>query len=196
MLKNCRYQNPHLEYIHEDVLINNMVICGHVLGQYTMEECIKALEMISNKHSDAVATILIQSNLSIFYTINGDYDDAYLLLSKLYESMKYNDLIDVYYQYYITNNYGILLWLKNDNNALTILEKSYNLCPWTYDAAYFNARIDKIKSLIKNLEPEDVMASNNWMNYLYVQKPNTVGKAWKFWSSLMILSELQIWSDY
>lgn len=188
--------NPHLEYIHEDVLINNMVICGHVLGQYTMEECIKALEMISNKHSDAVATILIQSNLSIFYTINGDYDDAYLLLSKLYESMKYNDLIDVYYQYYITNNYGILLWLKNDNNALTILEKSYNLCPWTYDAAYFNARIDKIKSLIKNLEPEDVMASNNWMNYLYVQKPNTVGKAWKFWSSLMILSELQIWSDY
>lgn len=199
LLKEAHYlaiTNSYLECMHEDVLVNNMVICGYFLGYYTPEECIDGLEIISDRNSDAAATILTQSNLSIFYTIKGEYDIARSVLSKLYERIKYDEAVDTYYQYYITNNYGILLWLKNDNKALTILEKSYGICPWRQDVAYFKARIDNIKYLIENLKPEDILKDNFWLNYLYTQNPNTVGKAWKFWSSLMIFSELQIWSDY
>lgn len=180
--------NPYLECIHEDILINNIVICGYFLGKYTPEECINALNIIRNKSTDAAATILIQSNLAIFYTVENEFDNAFSILSKLYEEMKYNDMIDTYYQYYIANNYGILLWLNKDNKAIEILEKSYKLCPWPYDVAYFNARIENIRYLIENLEPEDLIKDNIVMNYFYVQRPNTVGRAWKFWSSLMIFS--------
>lgn len=188
--------NSYLECIHEDVLVNNMVICGFFLGYYTPKECIDTLESIIDKNLDIAATVLMQSNLAIFYTIKGAYDIALSVLSKLYEGMMYEETIDTYYQYYITNNYGILLWLKNDNKAMTILEKSFGFCPWNQDVAYFKARIDNIKYLTENLKPEDLLIDNSWLNYLYLQKSNTVGKAWKFWSSLMIFSELQIWSDY
>lgn len=188
--------NPHLECIHEDILVNNIVLCGYFLGHYTLEECIDALKIIIDKRSDAADTILIKSNLSIFYTLSGEYDIAFSILSKLYERTKYGDTLDNYYKYYIINNFGVLLWLQKDNTAIDIIEKSYEICPWPYDVAYFNARIDNIKYLIENLRPEDLIQDNIWMKYLYIQKPNTVGKAWKFWSSLMIFSELQIWSDY
>lgn len=188
--------NSYLECIHEDVLVNNMVICGYFLGYYTPKECIDTLVILSDKNSDIAATVLMQSNLAIFYTIKGAYDIALSVLSKLYEGMMYDETVDTYYKYYITNNYGILLWLKNDNKAMAILEKSFGVCPWHQDVAYFKARIDNIKYLIENLKPEDLLIDNSWLNHLYLQKPNTVGKAWKFWSSLMIFSELQIWSDY
>ena len=89
-----------------------------------------------------------------------------------------------------------MLWLINDVKAKNILEKSYEICPWSKDIAYFKARIENIKYLINNITPEELLKNDHWLNYLHSQKPNTVGRAWKFWSTLMIFSELQIWSDY
>lgn len=193
---NLIHINSCLKSIHEDILVNNLSISGYLLGLYTPQECIKALEMIIAKKLDGADNVLISSNLSIFYTIVGNYNKALSILSELYWKIKYNDDIDVYYQYYIYNNYALLLWLTGDCNAKIILEKSFMICPWPQDVAYFNARIDNIKYIIKNVSPAELMEKNQWLSYLYNNNSKTVGKAWKFWSSLLLFSELQIWSDY
>ena len=193
---NLTSSYKYLQCIHEDVLINNMAISGFFLGCHSEEECIRALEIIVDKKLNTADIALIRSNLAVFYTLIEKYDVAVSILSGLYEEIEYNDDIDMYYQYYILNNYGILLWLRNDERAKSILEKSFSICPWSQDVAYFNARTSGIRQVINFLTPEKLLSENSWQNHLYTVKPKTVGSAWKFWSSLMIFSELQIWSDY
>lgn len=188
--------NQYMQCIHEDVLLNNIVISGFFLNSYTPKECINSLEIIINKNLDGADIILIRNNLAVFYTLNGEYNIALSILSELYSAMKYNDSIDTYYQYYISNNYGVLLWLTNNEEAKNILIKSFEICPWSQDVAYFKARIDSIQNIIENMQPNELLNESSWLNYLYNKNPKTVGKAWKFWSSLMLFSELQIWSDY
>ena len=88
------------------------------------------------------------------------------------------------------------MWLTNNEEAKNILIKSFEICPWSQDVAYFKARIDSIQNIIENMQPNELLNESSWLNYLYNKNPKTVGKAWKFWSSLMLFSELQIWSDY
>ena len=190
-------QNSNMKNIHEDILINNMSISGFLRNIFQPSDCISALEKIIPQNTEAADYILLKNNLAVFYAIEGHYDKAFSICRSLYQKIEYNDDIDDYYRYHILNNYGITLWInQKQEQAADVLAEAFLLQPLPRDIAYFKARSDKIQLLLANSSFISVIKNDNdWNHYLYKENANVVGKAWKFWSHLMLFSELQIWSD-
>lgn len=190
-------RNPHLQIIHEDILINNLAISGYLGNFYSAQECADALENIISRVSENADNVLLQNNRATFLAMAGKFDEAICICDSLYNKIAYNDDIDEYYRYYILNNYGILLWIVHqEDNALQVLTEAFELKPLPRDNAYFKARSNMILSLVKSVSVDTIINVSDWNMYLYNQNPAIVGPAWKFWSSLLLFSELQIWSDY
>lgn len=191
-------QNAYMKNIHEDILINNMAISGFLENIFQAFDCITTLENIIPQNTEAADYILLKNNLAAFYAIEGQYDRTLSICQSLYQMIEFNDDIDDYYRYYILNNYGIALWINQEQEkAATILAEAFSLQPLPRDVAYFKARSEKILLLLRNTSHIfDIKNDKEWNFLLYRENPNVVGRAWKFWSSLMLFSELQIWSDF
>lgn len=196
--QNIVCQNSYMKNIHEDILINNMAISGFLGNVFCASDCIIALKKIIPQNTEAADYILLKNNLAAFYALEGHCDIALSMCQSLYDKIEFNADIDDYYRYYILNNYGIALWLnQNQDKAITILAEAFSLQPLPRDSAYFRARAEKIRSFLE--KTSFVSKINNpkeWNFSLYKENANVVGRAWKFWSSLMLFSELQIWSDF
>ena len=146
---------------------------------------------------DCADNLLVKNNYIVFVALNGHFFNALQLSEELYMQMKYSDDADDYYRYYILNNYCILLWLNGKKeNAKNIWAVAKSLVPWPQDQAYFKARTTHISELLDTISPNELLKEANWNTYLFLKNSNVVGEAWKFWSNLLLLSELQIWSDY
>jgi len=155
------------------------------------------LESVMPRNSEAADYILLQNNMATFYAMERQFDKALSICSVLYQKIEFNDDIDDYYRYYIINNYGILLWIdQKQTQAVDMLSKAFSLKPLPRDSAYFKARAQKILSLVNNISPIALLSREDWNHVIYKENPNVVGQAWKFWSSLLLFSELQIWSDF
>lgn len=190
-------ENPYLKNIHEDILINNLLISSCLGHFFSAIECAGLLDNIMNKIVEAADNILVQNNKAAFLALAGHYESALLICSKLYDKIQYGEDIDNYYRYFVSNNYGIILWIcKKNEDALKVLSNAFSVTPLLKDAAYFNTRSKMVLSLVEDIAPSDIISDDNWNNHLYRQNPNIVGPAWKFWSSLLLFSELQIWSDF
>jgi hypothetical protein len=191
-------QNSNMKNIHEDILINNMSISGLLGNILSLSDCIAALEKIIPKNTEAADYILLKSNLAVFYAMKGRFDKALSICQFLYQKIEFNDDIDCYYRYHILNNYGIALWINQEYElSAMILAEAFLLQPLPRDSAYFKARSQKIQSVLKDASFNAMVKDNNeWNHYLYRKNKNVVGKAWKFWSHIMLFSELQIWSDF
>ena len=196
--QNIVCQNLYMKNVHEDILINNMAISGFLENVFQASDCITALEKIVPKKSETADYILLRNNLAVFYALEGCYDTALSICQSLYDRIVFNDDIDDYYRYFILNNYGIALWLnQNRDQAKTILEEAFSLQPLPKDSAYFRARSEKIRLFLKKTSSiSEIRNPKEWNLSLYKENANIVGAAWKFWSSLMLFSELQIWSDF
>lgn len=192
------YQNLYIKNIHKDILINNLIISGFLSKIFLASDCITTLENIIPKSTATADYILLKNNLAVFYAIEGDFNKALSICHSLYQKIEFNDDVDDYYRYYVLNNYGIALWINQEQKqASAVLSKAFSLHPLPKDMAYFKARSEKIASLLDNTFLISVIRHDKeWNNYLYKENENVVGKAWKFWSSLMLFSELQIWSDF
>lgn len=190
-------ESPYLKSIHEDILMNNLAISGYYSHIYSEIECAKVLDDILKKITEAADNFLVQNNKVAFLTLAGQYEEALKISELLYERIQYTGDVDNYYRYFISNNYGILLWLSGKKeDAFDVLKDAFTTVPLLKDAAYFKTRSDKILSLLSNSSlPENINLSE-WNISLYKQKANILGSAWKFWSSLILFSELQIWSDF
>lgn len=195
----CRIvqSNAFLEQIHKDILINNLLINEYCIGNCPIDECIYAYEELVQYNLDCADNLLVKNNYITFVALNGDFFNALQLSEELYMQIKYNDDADDYYRYYILNNYCILLWLngkKEESKNIWAVAKS--LVPWSQDQAYFKARTTHISELLDTISPNELLREANWNTYLFLKNSNVVGEAWRFWSNLLLLSELQIWSDY
>lgn len=190
-------QNSYMKKVHEDILINNMAISGFLGNIIRISDCITVLENIIPQNTEAADYILLNNNLAVFYAIKGDHDKALSICQSLYHLIEFNNDIDDYYRYFVLNNYGITLWInQKQEQAATILSEAFSLQPLPRDLAYYKARSEKIQSLLNNISLISLVKNDNeWNLCLYKENANVVGKAWKFWSSLMLFSELQIWSD-
>lgn len=196
--QNIVCQNLYMKNVHEDILINNMAISGFLENVFQASDCITALKKIIPQKSETADYILLRNNLAVFYALEGCYDTALSICQSLYNVIEFNDDIDDYYRYFILNNYGIALWLnQNRDQAKTILEEAFSLQPLPKDSAYFRARSEKIRLFLKKTSSiSEIRNPKEWNLSLYKENANIVGAAWKFWSSLMLFSELQIWSDF
>ena len=196
--QNIVCQNLYMKNVHEDILINNMAISGFLENVFQASDCITALKKIIPQKSETADYILLRNNLAVFYALEGCYDTALSICQSLYNVIEFNDDIDDYYRYFILNNYGIALWLnQNRDQAKTILEEAFSLQPLPKDSAYFRARSEKIRLFLKKTSSiSEIKNPKEWNLSLYKENANIVGAAWKFWSSLMLFSELQIWSDF
>lgn len=187
----------YLESIHEDILINNLAISGYYCGRYSASECVESLERIAMNLSEPADNLLLKNNQVAFWSFEGSFDKALSISKSLYEKILFLDDIDPYYHYFIANNYCILLWIKGKRkNAKNILSIISNLQPLPQDNAYFKARAVFLKELIEKGQPDSIINNSDWNNYVVNQNQNIIGRAWKFWGSLLLFSEFQIWSDY
>ena len=194
---NIAKQFTHIKTLHEDILLNNLTISGFYSKKYDAVECAKSLGMLIDTMQEQADLILLKSNQAVFIALSGDYANAMSSLESIYNSIQFNEDMDDYYRYYVLNNYGILLWImEKKEKALQILEYAFSLNPLPRDFSYFKARATAICTLIKEKSASDILRTKNWNQYIYIQNPQTIGSAWKFWSALLLLSELQIWSDY
>lgn len=190
-------QYPHIKSLHEDILLNNIIISGFCSHKYSAEECANAIDKLVKNMQEQADLILLRNNLAVFNALSGSYESAIDCLETLYNQVRYNEDIDDYYRYYVLNNYGILSWIiGKKQKSLQILNDAFTLNPLPRDHCYFKARADYIRLLVEEKCASDMLKNNDWNQYLYLQNPNSVGSAWKFWGSLLLLSELQIWSDY
>lgn len=191
-------QNSNMKNVHEDILINNMSISGFLGNTLQPLDCIAALEKVIPKNTETADYILLKNNLAVFYAIEKHYDTALIICQSLYQKIEFNDDIDDYYRYHILNNYGIILWINQEQElATTILSEAFILQPLPRDSAYFRARSEKLKPVLTNISFDYIVKSNNeWNHYLYKKNTNVVGQAWNFLSHMMLFSELQIWSDF
>lgn len=192
----CRDSN--MKNIHEEILINNLSISGFLGNILQSSDCIVALEKIIPKKTETADYILLKNNLAVFYAMEGNFIKALSICQLLYQKIEFNDDIDDYYRYHILNNYGIALWINQEQEqATTILSKAFSLNPLPRDMAYFKARSEKILSILANTSFASLVRGNDeWNHCLYKMNKNVVGKAWEFWSHMMLFSELQIWSDF
>lgn len=194
---NIIRKRTYLKSIHEDILLNNLAISGFLNKSYSATDCITALENVISKNKETADYILLQNNIATFYAMDRQFDTALSICSSLYQQIEFNEDIDDYYRYYILNNYGMLLWINQKQpQAVKVLSKAFSLNPLPRDHAYFTARTQKILSLIENKLATSLLNIEEWNCILYKESPNVVGQAWKFWSSLLLFSELQIWSDF
>lgn len=194
---NITKNYANLEFIHKDILINNLAISGYYCGRYTASECVEALERLATDLSEPADNMLLKNNQLTFLAFKGSFDEALLISESLYENMLFLENIDPYYHYFITNNYCILLWIKGkQKNAKDMLRILSNLQPLPQDNAYFKARNMFLKELIEKGQPDSIIKNSDWNTYIVKQNQNVVGRAWKFWGSLLLFSEFQIWSDY
>lgn len=190
-------QYPHIKTLHEDILLNNIIISGFYSHKYSAKECINAIEILINNMQEQADLILLKNNLAVFYSLSGSYERALEYLSNIYNMIRYNEDIDDYYRYYVLNNYGIQLWIMGQKqSSLKILNYAFALNPLPRDNCYFKTRAEHIRLLVEEKCADEFILNGDWNQYLFIQNPNIVGAAWKFWSSLLLLSELQIWSDY
>lgn len=190
-------KKTYLKSIHEEILLNNMAISGFYNKSYPAADCITALESVIDRNDETADYILLRNNIAAFYAVDRQFDKALSICASLYQKIEFNDDIDDYYRYYILNNYGILLWIdQKQTQAVNMLSKAFSLKPLPRDFPYFKARSQKILSLIENIPAASLLSNEEWNCFLYKENPNVVGQAWKFWSSLLLFSELQIWSDF
>lgn len=187
----------HLKDLHKDIFLNNLSICGFYCQKYTAIECAEAIEKILLNIKNQADVTLLVNNQAVFLALSGNFEKAIEIFANLYNTIWYNEDIDEYYRYYILNNYGILLWIMNQSEeALRILNYISTLNPLPKDQSYFKARTNLLKKFICKENAVQIIQLPNWNGHLYTQNPHIIGKAWKFWSTLLLLSELQIWSDY
>ena len=189
--------NPFLQDIQNDILVNNLAISGFLSNSFTALDCAKNMKEIISNTEEAADHILIQSNYAVFTALTGKMSEAYNFIFNLYEEVSNMDNVDDYYQYYVINNYCILSWLDGKKEfAQKSYEQLSRLNPLPRDTVYFNRRTQYLCELIGSEIAEDIVKTPNWNSYLIQKYPKTVGKAWKFWGHLLLLSELQIWSDF
>lgn len=193
---NIIRNQPTLKNIHEEILINNLAISGYYSKHFSAKECAENIETILSSLQDPADKLLLMNNEAVFLALEGKFAEALTICSSLYMQIDNFDDIDPYYKYFVFNNHAILSWLTKKDNTLDILEEISVLKPLPQDQAYFNARTKFLIKYIKNNQPDSTISNPEWNNILYEQNSNVVGKAWKYWSSLLLLSELQIWSDY
>lgn len=186
-----------LESIHEDILINNLAISGYYCGQYSATECAETIKRIVIDLSEAADNLLLKNNQVVFWALEGSFEKALSLSKSLYEQIQYLEDIDAYYQYFIANNYCVLLWIMEEQEmAVEILHTISVLQPLPQDNAYFKARFAFLKNIIENDQATYIITEPDWNRYIVNQNQNVVGRAWEFWGSLLLFSEFQIWSDY
>lgn len=189
--------NPFLQDIQNDILVNNLAISGFLSNSFTALDCAKNLEEIISNTEEAADHILIQSNYAVFMALSGELINAHNFIYSLYEDISNMDNVDDYYQYYIINNYCILSWLIGQKESA---QESYKLLlrlnPLPRDTVYFKRRTQYLYELFESEIPGNIVKTTNWNSYLVQKYPKTIGKAWKFWGNLLLLSELQIWSDF
>lgn len=194
---NITKKNTNLESIHNDILINNLAISGYYCGQYTAAECAEVLERIAIDLSKTADNLLLKNNLLAFWASEGSFDKALFISESLYKKILFRENVDPYYHYFIANNYCILLWIKGKRKkAKDMFRILSNLQPLPQDNAYFKARNLFLKELIEKEQPDNIIKNSEWNAYMINQNQDVVGRAWKFWGSLLLFSEFQIWSDY
>lgn len=195
----CEITQSHsaLEAVHKDILINNLAISGYYERQFTASECAEVLGKIATDLNETADNLLLKNNQAVFWALEGAFEKAYSASESLYQKISFLDTMDAYYQYFILNNYCVLLWImEKQETALKILQTMETLQPLPQDNAYFKARYVFLKDLIEKNHPACIITGSNWNRYIINQNPNVIGSAWNFWGSLLLLSELQIWSDY
>ena len=175
--QNIVCQKVYLKNIHEDILLNNTTISAFFCKIYSAADCISILESVIDRISEAADYALIKNNIATFYALNGQFDIALSICFSPYQKIEFNDN-------------------QQQGQAASILSKAFSLNPLPKDQAYFKARAQKILLLIENISVESILNNKEWNCFLYKENPNIIGQAWKFWSSLLLLSELQIWSDF
>lgn len=189
--------NVNLESFHKDILINNLAISGYYCAQFSPAECVESLEKIEKNLAESADDILLKNNQATFWALQGSFDKALSISETLYKRIYYLEDIDPYYSYFVSNNYCILLWIKGkQKDAKKILRIISNIQPLPQDNAYFKARAVFLKQLIEKGHPDFIINNDDWNNYVIKHNQNIIGKAWNFWGSLMLFSELQIWSDF
>ena len=70
-----------------------------------------------------------------------------------------------------------------------------DLVPLSNNKEYFLKRNKYVKEIFNKIDRDTLLSDNSWNAYLIKKYPKTLGDAWNFWGKLLLLSDLQIWSD-
>ncbi len=190
-------KNNFLQTIHKDIYINNLAISGYFSNNLSLKECIYMISQIYRHAEESADYFLLKSNLAVLLSLSGRHANALNIFQNLYQDIRFMENGDEYYQYFILNNYCVLLWITGDEeNAEKILLNLSNLSPLPLDNKYFQMHTQFLTELFKILTPDNLLKIKNWNTYFIQKHPQTVGKAWNFWGHILLLSELQIWSDF
>lgn len=189
-------EHSFLEIIHKDILVNNLLISGFFCNKFSAAECVHNMEEIIKISKEEADNILLENNYLVFVALTGDITSAYRKSKELYENICCIADADDYYLYYVLNNYCILSWLNGFcDEARNVYYELTNLIPLPKDNAYFSKRNQYLEYIFNN-NPGEILSNSNWNKYMIYTHPKTIGNAWKFWGHLLLLSELQIWSDF
>lgn len=183
-----------LDKLYPEAITNNLIVTRYLNNKCSSKEAIKNMERISKYNS--ADKILILNNLITLYAEDGDFKKALNISEKLYNQIHTEHDVDDYYKYYIINNYSILKFLTGKiENAVDVFCEIQDLVPLSNNKEYFLKRNKYIKEIFNKIDRNTLLSDNSWNAYLIKKYPNTLGDAWNFWGKLLLLSDLQIWSD-
>lgn len=189
-------QYPDMASLNRNVLHNNLILAKFLTKKLNASNAFSEIKNFISVEESSADQILLKNNAGTFLALSGDIKGSLKYFSDIYESIIYDENIDDYYAYFITNNYGVILWLNGEKTESdNILLRLKKLNPLPKDSAYFKKRNDELLNYISNNIPSTVLTCERWNNVLYDREPKAIGKAWKFWSQLLLFTELQIWSD-
>lgn len=183
-----------IDKLYPEAIANNLILSSYLCNKCCIKEAIKNMEKIAKYKS--ADNILIKNNLSTLYAESGDLGKASDISEELYQQIKGDEGIDDYYRYFVINNYLILKFLNGEAEiSIKKFKDIENLYPLQNNIDYFKARNKYIMELLNHIDNSELLSTNKWNLYLIEKYPCTIGEAWNFWGKLLLLSDLQIWSD-
>lgn len=186
--------NEHLAitFPESHICANNYIVSGLLSRIIQPEQAIYLFETLNEGGDLTADKILIQNNYAIALIYNNHLEKALEIWKTAFKNLE-NDELDRYYIYYISINYASLLFLFGKHNeAIKIFKKMESYIPNIPDKIYLEKRHLMLSEVINSRK------KMNWMEFdevLFLNNPNILGKAWKFYSRGFLPSDIQLWHE-
>lgn len=172
---------------------NNYIISGILSKTFSLSDALYMFNSIFDINDMTTGQILLRNNLGVLYALNGDIKNAQIVFENIITFLNNNSRVDGYYHFFPGVNLATIKFLKGEKNTAKEMVKDLNnKIPDIPDKLFLRKRCELLTEIMSN---EKVNSIETWNETFEKKNVFELGKAWKFYGSSFLFSDIQFWSE-
>jgi hypothetical protein len=166
--KKLEIEFKEVDFPRQQIVMNNYLLSGYLSDQLSIKDCIIGYRSIIDNMNIIAERVYFTSNLSIFYALNNQVDDAKMILENEVIAQQLKADLEGLYNYRIVANTAVYdFLLGNHKVGIEKLESLRNYLS-TVEDPLMNRKNEKLIEKMKN--SKETLTGEEWLHIIHPRK--------------------------